>query len=147
MDLSNLDVRKASNEGATLELEHPTEGFILREPVPENAPEGTQGEALTITLAGTDSDVYRDALKARARQRLNQQKKKKNKEEQVDFDEAERKGIELLARCTMGWNHISDNGKPVPFNTNNAITIYTKYPWIKEQVDTFMADRSNFLKG
>ena len=146
MDLSTLDVRKAANEGAELELIHPTEGTILREPVPETAPEGTIGEALVIMLAGTDSEVYREALKSRARQRLNQQKKK-NRAEQTDFDEAERKGIELLAKCTMGWRNISEDGKELQFNVNNAITIYTKYPWIKEQVDVFMADRSNFLKG
>ncbi len=133
MDLSTLDVVSASNQGATLELIHP----VTEEKIVDD-----DGNVMSITVLGTDSQTYRDILKARTRQRLNQKKQSK-----IDLDEAEHKGLELLARCTMGWANIYDEGEKVPFSFEAALNLYKKYPWIKEQVDNFMADRSNFLKG
>lgn len=54
-------------------------------------------------------------------------------------------GLELLVACTKGWKHIKISGVVLPFSEENSRMLYTKYPWIREQVDTFVNDRANFL--
>ena len=143
MDLSNLDVKAGSNLGSTLHLLHPVDDTPLMTTPPKKS---EKSKPITITVLGTDSDSYRDLLKARARKRLAAQKGN-NQNKPVDLDETERRGIELLASCTIGWENIMEKGLLVPFSKSNVIQIYTRYPWIKEQVDVYMADRSNFLGG
>ena len=123
-DLATLDTAKVAEEGAELRVAHPTTGEDL---------------GITITLIGTDSKTFRDISKIRATMAL----KKKTRE--IDLDQNEQDSIELLARCTKGWSGITENGKDIPFSYENAVKIYTKYLWLREQIDRFMADRSNFL--
>ena len=123
-DLAKLDTAKVAEEGAELRVAHPTTGEDL---------------GITITLIGTDSKTFRDISKIRATMAL----KKKTRE--IDLDQNEQDSIELLARCTKGWSGITENGKEVAFNHENAVDIYTKYLWLREQIDRFMVDRSNFL--
>ena len=123
-DLATLDTAKVAEEGAELRVAHPTTGEDL---------------GITITLIGTDSKTFRDISKIRATMAL----KKKTRE--IDLDQNEQDSIELLARCTKCWSGITENGKDIPFNHENAVELYTKYLWLREQIDRFMADRSNFL--
>ena len=123
-DLATLDTAKVAEEGAELLVAHPTTGEDL---------------GIKITLIGTDSKTFRDISKTRATMAL----KKKSRE--IDLDQNEQDSIELLARCTKGWSGITENGKDIPFGHENAVELYTKYLWLREQIDRFMADRSNFL--
>ena len=123
-DLATLDTAKVAEEGAELLVSHPTTGEDL---------------GIKITLIGTDSKTFRDISKIRATMAL----KKKSRE--IDLDQNEQDSIELLARCTKGWSGITENGKDIPFSHENAVELYTKYLWLREQIDRFMADRSNFL--
>ena len=123
-DLAKLDTAKVAEEGAELHVAHPTTGEDL---------------GITITLIGTDSKTFRDISKSRATASL----KKKTRE--IDLDQNESDAVDLLAKCTKGWSGITENGKEVAFSYYNAVQIYTKYLWLREQIDRFMADRSNFL--
>ena len=123
-DLAKLDTAKVAEEGAELRVAHPTTGEDL---------------GITITLIGTDSKTFRDISKSRATASL----KKKTRE--IDLDQNESDAVELLAKCTKGWAGITENGKEVAFSYDNAVQLYTKYLWFREQIDRFMADRSNFL--
>ena len=123
-DLAKLDTAKVAEEGAELHVAHPTTGEDL---------------GITITLIGTDSKTFRDISKSRATASL----KKKTRE--IDLDQNESDAVELLAKCTKGWAGITENGKEVAFSHDNAVQLYTKYLWLREQIDRFMADRSNFL--
>ena len=123
-DLAKLDTAKVAEEGAELRVAHPTTGEDL---------------GITITLIGTDSKTFRDISKIRATMAL----KKKTRE--IDLDQDELDFIELLARCTKGWSGMTENGKDIPFNHENAVELYTKYLWMRDQVDRFIVDRSNFL--
>ena len=123
-DLAKLDTAKVAEEGAELRVAHPSTGEDL---------------GITITLIGTDSKTFRDISKSRATASL----KKKTRE--IDLDQNESDAVELLAKCTKGWTGITENGKEVAFSYDNAVQLYTKYLWLREQIDRFMADRSNFL--
>ena len=123
-DLAKLDTAKVAEEGAELRVAHPTTGEDL---------------GITITLIGTDSKTFRDISKSRATASL----KKKTRE--IDLDQNESDAVELLAKCTKDWSGITENGKAIAFSYDNAVQLYTKYLWLREQIDRFMADRSNFL--
>lgn len=123
-DLAKLDTAKVAEEGVELHVAHPTTGEDL---------------GIVITLIGTDSKTFRDISKSRATASL----KKKTRE--IDLDQNESDAVELLAKCTKGWTGITENGKEVAFSYDNAVQLYTKYLWLREQIDRFMADRSNFL--
>ena len=123
-DLAKLDTAKVAEEGAELRVAHPTTGEDL---------------GIVITLIGTDSKTFRDISKSRATASL----KKKTRE--IDLDQNESDAVDLLAKCTKGWTGITENGKEVAFSYDNAVQLYTKYLWLREQIDRFMADRSNFL--
>ena len=123
-DLATLDTAKVAEEGAELRVAHPTTGEDL---------------GIKISLIGMDSKTFRDISKARATASL------KKKSRDVNFDQGEAESIELLAKCTKGWEGITEDGIEVPFSYENAVKLYTKYLWLKEQVDRFIVDRSNFL--
>ena len=135
MDLANLDVKAAADEGATLHLEHPTTGELLFADDEKKKP-------MTIKLVGTDSQIYNDILQRRARKQVN-----KRRPDKIDVAEARRKGTELLARCTLSWNNILNGGKNTKHSYEAAVKLYEEFPWIREQVDRFVGDRSNFLQG
>ena len=123
-DLATLDTSKVAEEGAELLVAHPTTGEDL---------------GIKIKLIGTDSKTFRDISKIRATMAL----KKKTRE--IDLDQDEQDFIELLARCTKGWSGMTENGKDIPFSHENAVELYTKYLWMRDQIDRFIVDRSNFL--
>jgi len=135
MDLSNLDVSKKAEDGAILELDHPVTGDPL---IDEES-----GEAISIILLGTDSKTYRDKQREYQRKRLSKMTKKRGKE--MDLTMSDEDACDLLATCTVGWEHMVENGEELEFSKEAAYKLYMKYNWIREQVDMFIADRENFM--
>ena len=135
MDLSNLDVSKKAEDGAILELEHPVTGDPL---INEDS-----GEAVSIIVLGTDSKTYREKQREYQRKRLSKMTKKRGKE--MDLTMSDEDACDLLATCTIGWEHMVENGEELEFSKEAAYKLYMKYHWIREQVDVFIADRENFI--
>jgi len=133
MDLTNLDVVSLANEGSKLELCHPTTGEILTD-------DDLPPKPFYVQLLGSDSDAYRNVLKRRAEKSFN------NKDKKIDIDDAQRKGAQLLAKCTVDC-YMLENGKVIDCNRDEMTRLYLRYPWMREQVEEFMGDRSNFIKS
>jgi hypothetical protein len=127
-DLASIDTIKDANNGAEIELFHPTEGTDLD---------------IHIGLLGKDSDKFRQVQAQQGRKRT-QKLQKTGFRIGIGADEIEQDAIELLASVTTGWRNMVMGGKEVPFSYENAVVIYTKYPWIREQVDAAVGDRSRF---
>lgn len=128
MDLSKLDTVAAADKGATMTVRHPVTGDDL-----------TEGDKpMTLTLIGADSGAFKRAVADSI--------KTAKPGKQANLADVERNTIDILVRVTTG---LSDNwkwdGKPFPFSADNVRRLYTERPWIREQVDKFIADRSNFL--
>lgn len=132
MDLSKLNTVALADTGIAVELRHPGTGEKLK---------NDKGDLMVITVAGSDSALFKGELKTRIRQA---QLNKKRKDE-VDIDEVEKRGVDLLAKCTLSWSGLQLDGKDYPHSHANAAKLYADYPWIKEQVDAAMADRSNLF--
>jgi len=42
---------------------------------------------------------------------------------------------------------VTVDGKELACNKDNAAALYERFPWIKEQVDTAVGDRANFINA
>ena len=123
-DLTKLDLTTASNKGTVVTLKHPVSGDEL---------------PISIKVVGTDSTVFQAAIREQARKNM----KSKNKE--PDFDEIRLLSAELLAKCTLSWEGVSEEGVDIEFSQKAATSLYLKYDWIKTQIDQAIGERANFL--
>ena len=123
-DFTKLDFATKAEEGAVMQVKHPLTGEEL---------------GATITLIGTDSKAFRDLAKRRATAAL-----KRTKEEQEDYDSDDEMSV-MLSKCTLAWSGIEEGSKAVEFSQENALMMYRKYRWLRDQVDLFVGDRANFL--
>lgn len=133
MDLSKLDTVKAADEGADLEL------LFDDKPILDEK----TGQPWTIRLLGADSKEFMKISHKLQEKRL--QRRFKGGKQKFSLEELDADSMELLVACTKGWKHLQLDGAPVVFNDANVKMVYTRFPWIREQVDTFVNDRSNFL--
>lgn len=124
----------------TVELAN--QGFVVEIAGPTNVvPRDESGNALySITVLGADSAAYNQQVKANTTKRLNAGRKK------FTAEELDAEVIGILVAITVAWDGFKDGeGKAIPCTKNNAITLYTKYPDIRAQVDAASSDRTNFL--
>ena len=125
-DLASLDSAAKAEDGAELEVLHPISGEKL---------------GIAIRLAGTDSAVHRKATTAIASRRT-----KGGFRRNINLDDLQAESIEILARCTLSWSGVVLDGKDVPPSKEAAAALYTRFPWLREQVETFISDRANYLQ-
>lgn len=133
MDLSQLVIDSATDEGAKCEIFHPVTEQSFDPPI-------------YITVAGIDSETYQKAQRDVANKRLKKAAGRGRIRLTTTAEEIEADQVELLARCTLGWENIDWEGKPYQCTLENARRLYLKAPWLREQVDLFIGDRANFLK-
>lgn len=140
MDLNKFNVISAANEGAELQLLH----FSDSTPLP-----------IFITLYGRDSEAYRATQREHNRKRVAKMQRNQ-RAAYIALAEVEAEAREIVAACTAAWRDASEDGSPnaltfdgvaYPCNKENAVKVYTDYPWIYEQVDAFLSDRANFTTG
>jgi len=119
-----------------LQLRHPVSG----EPLFADG-EGKQ-KPVTITLYGTSSKQYRNAVTAMQ----NRQLKRTAKKEKVSAEVMREEGIELLVACVAGAQNLGIGGSAVK-DESGFRTVFSdpKLSWIKDQVDEALGDTSNFL--
>lgn len=138
-DLSNFDVVKSS----TAKME-------LRSPVTDAPIVGTDGQSVFIELCSMDSKEFRTATRMVLNRRIAKSKGRRGGDPTMpaSAEEAESDSIDTLIACTKGWSsNMPVDGSVFPFSSENVRVLYTRFPWVREQVDQFIGDRSNFLKA
>ena len=132
-DLSTITDTYAPDAGFVLELRGPDDKALFND----------DGTPMTLTLLGADSDVAVKARNANQNRRFAQGARLKLTAEGLDSDSAS-----YLAKLTTGWNITMGGTKP-PFSAAAAAALFAdpKLSFIREQADTAIADRSNFLKA
>lgn len=130
-DLAGIDTKAGSEQGATMSVFN-IDGAIRRD---------RNGNPVTITLLGVDSETYRKAQRKNMNKRFSRRNPGKITAEELDVE-----SLEVLAACTTAWSGICDrSGNPVPCNAANAKALYEAAPELRDQVDRFINDRANFL--
>lgn len=141
MDISKLNIVKACNDGVDVEILNPL----------NNEPTG-----LKIRVIGAMSNNYRDdmvLLLAEIEDFKEQNKLPENatKRQIAEFQlKVEKFDDELtakfLAKYTIGWEGMEENGKEIKFSQDEAKRIYIEYNLIRNQIQKEMMNISNFIK-
>ena len=120
-----------SDDGAVMTVMHPGTG----EPTD-----------VTITLAGTDSKLWRSAVREFNQRNL---KRAVNPGDMVGqaFDQLDKNREDLLASVTLSWINVELDGKLQECTHANARKLYKAYSWLLEQVNLFVGDRANFFRS
>jgi hypothetical protein len=95
---------------------------------------------VVIHLAGMDSVRFRKTQRANADRRFKGMQNRAPTAEELDTE-----GLDILVNCTLGWSGIILDGTPLECTPANVRMLYTRLPWVRKQVDTFMGNRANFL--
>ncbi len=131
MDLQSLI---PTDDTIVVELKHPvTEDLLLKD----------DGKAMTITVYAPHSSTYKAAIHEQTNKRI--QKASKGKKISFTAEELENTSLELLAKTTKDWS-IQLNGKSPKYSVGEAMDLYAKLPWLKQQVLEAQEDYSAFLK-
>lgn len=136
MNLDAIDSTPLSNVGVAMEVMHPNGLDPLK---------NEEGQPVTITLLGSDSEAYQTIARRLMNERVHRNRVAGRPMKDVAEEQA-RGDLELLAGATVGWSGIADANGPIAFSKEAAKLLYTKYPWIREQADNFVGTRANFLK-
>lgn len=134
MDLSTLDTAELANQGALLELRDPAGNPVLQE----------DGSPVTLTLLGEDSDVVTHVNNRNANQFL---RGTSAGGQAVTAEMSKTNEINKFAAATVGWSGIVVDGEAIQFSADAAKELYRRFPWIRDQVRTFIGDRANFTKA
>lgn len=131
-DLDLIDTKTRSETGASMTVKG-LDGTPLV---------NSRGKPVEITVKGPDSADYVRLVRHQIKKRM--ARSGAPTDEQLAEDEGDL--IELLVTCTLGWNGILDKGnqEPVLFTPDACRKLYRDFPVIRDQVDSFIANRANF---
>jgi len=93
-----------------------------------------------ITVAGVDSDAYRD--QQREHQRMGIEMNQRGRRVELTPELIEDRALDLIGAATLGWR---GEDAPLAFTPENARKIYRELPQVQEQVDRAIQNRANFL--
>lgn len=131
-DLKTLSV-DPDNQQAVLPLLHPNTFAPLID---------EKGKEVTITLHGPDSTPVKKARRKIQDKNLSQSAKKRKLS--LSSEQLELQSLEILVAATASWNNLSYEGDE-KCSPENVRKVYENVPWIREQVDEFISERSHFL--
>lgn len=114
----------------------------LRDPATEDLlwADEAQSQPVTVTVFGSASKQYRNAMNALVRKQND--RKGKPAAPSVAIEE----GIEFLAACSASSENLEVDGEDVQtLGAFKALYARQDLNWIKKQVDTAISDDANFL--
>jgi hypothetical protein len=144
MNLASLNTASMADQGVVMVVKHPVEMTPLV---------ADDGQQVTLTLLGQDSDAFIKSgyKQAEAAQEVLMEKGKLSPPAMRDHNMGA-----TLAACTVGWHGVpagwvtgKNDDMPIDFSTANAEKLYNNrgMRWLREQVEKFIAERANFLNA
>lgn len=91
-----------------------------------------------LIVRGVDSKTFRDCQKREQRKIFTMMRD--GKDEDVD-------DLVTLVEAVIGWKGFEDDGKELKFSKENVRALFENSPSIARQVETFIHNRRNFIKG
>jgi hypothetical protein len=124
-DLAAFDaLTKAQEDGLSVDILDPT----------------GESTGITITVAGPDSARYKSAEQIDKRL-------KRRSAAPMTASEIAQASLEGLADCVIAWSPVTLDGADLPMTSDNAVRLFTRFPWIREQVNAAAGDRTSFLES
>lgn len=121
------DLVQAQDDGIDIPILHPKTGEEL---------------GITIRVAGPDSQRQRKARNAIHNERLLKSRNKRPTAAELDAD-----AIRLTAASIISWDGVVENGESLELTSENAASVLTRYPFIRDQIDAAVSDRAGFIKS
>ncbi len=128
MDIKELMTAESHEDGAECNIMHPSTG---------------KPTDIFITVMGPDSKEFRNQQSILNRMYVNARKDGKD----VDADHVAMLTRKMVASITIGWRGVTDGGVDVPFSKEKCEELYAGSPFLFNQVDRFIVDYANFIKG
>lgn len=131
MDLSDF---QATDTSARMVISHPVTGAPLTNDEKESA----------IWVYSQDSEVYKTYLRKQQNRRLSDKNRTK-----ITAEELEAQALEGLVIVTDRFENVKFKGEVLDGKVSGAKIrdLYSTVPAVREQVDAFFADRTNYLKS
>lgn len=98
---------------------------------------------VVFDLVGCDSSVYKSCRRRSTNKVL--AKAQKNAKKVATAESIEDERVDRIAQCIKGWRGVMDDGQDVPYSYDAAVKLLTEGSWLKEQIEEFIEERSNFL--
>lgn len=130
IDLCELDINRVADAGIECELHHPVTGTAL---------------GVWVTVMGADSLAYRTVMIERAREF--QRRAKADPDAERTPDQIEEDTSIVCARCTRGWRGVRLDGQDLPWSHDNAVMLFRRFVWMRQQINEFIEERHRFLPG
>jgi hypothetical protein len=123
MDLKYIEVK----DQATMDIKHPLTGELLLD---------EKENPMTITVYGSETATYK--------KRIFELRRKMVEKQDTTFEGSEDFAMEMLVAVTANWSILLDGNHPTC--AQKAVReLYAAQPWIRDQVDTFVHEKRNFL--
>lgn len=127
-DLDALDIKAFADKGCWVVILHPVTG----EPLVDE-----KGNQWRMLLSGKDSFVYRRATSEAVQRRF--------KETDSSPESYEIEQIRVLSACVLDFENFVQGGNSLPFRSDNAFMLVERFPWLREQIETFILKRENYF--
>jgi hypothetical protein len=125
-DLSAFDgLKEAQEAGIDIELKDPS----------------GQPIGVSIRVAGPDSERQRKVMKALTNERINNEDLATATAEDIEVNT-----LKILAASVISWSPIVLDGSDLPYSEESAIRLFTRFPFIREQVEKKAGKRTGFMK-
>jgi len=132
MDLSQINLKVAAEDGIAVKLQHPVTGEYLKD---------EKGGSIVIKVLGKDSEKWQSVAKMN-----NTKNGSRYKNKPVPQSALEATLYDILAECTVSWSDsIEFDGVKLKCTKENALMIYQERNWIAEQVLEAAGDRANLF--
>jgi hypothetical protein len=133
-DVAMLDTAARSEEGVNFVVRNPTTGAQISD---------KEGKPVTIRLMGSNSEKYRGvqrAIQANVARLAGRDIKQTEEERRGDMEK-------LMCAVTVGWSFTELDGKPFPFTSENAKTLWgdKRWTWLLQMAFVFVNSEGNFL--
>ncbi|MBC7963803.1 MAG: hypothetical protein H7Y05_12765 [Steroidobacteraceae bacterium] len=138
MSLAALSPKASAEAGVEVEILHPKTNLSLN---------------TFVTVYGSDSDVCKKVQRKQLNRRMERQNRSRNNKGGLTAEELETEALEVLTACTKSWRTGDrhelemNDGEWLACTPENVRRVFEELPWLKEQVDQEIGDRSNFLRG
>lgn len=109
--------------------------------VPIISMDGKTPTGLVILVAGPDSDRAR-----KAREALHHDLVEAQRTTPLTPAEVSDQGAKFLAKLTIGWApNVKVDGEELEYSEANAMKVFSRYRFIRQQVDSIAGDRAAFM--
>lgn len=96
---------------------------------------------MVIRVAGPDSERQKKAV-----QKLQDERLQSEDVMPMTAEEIARRQVRGLAMSVIGWSKTIVGGRELKYSEENAVELFNRFPWIREQVEAKAGKRAAFLK-